>query len=340
MFLQVNDLRVEFSTEDGVLTAVDGLSFSLERGRTLAIVGESGSGKTATILAIMGLHDANTRISGGIHLDGQQIIGAHASTLRHLRGERMAMIFQDPLTAMHPYHRIGAQITEAYRTHHKSSSAQATNRALELLDRVGLADPRRCFNSYPHELSGGMRQRAMIAMALVCSPDLLIADEPTTALDVTIQAQILELLGDLQKEFNSATILVTHDLGVVADLADDVVVLYGGKAAETGTVRDIFYRTGHPYTHGLLASIPRLDKSRHRLDAIPGTPPSLSDMPTGCRFNPRCLFASAVPDDLCNSKEPPLKTIAPGHFASCHLDSERQKIADRLAAQTECGEHP
>ncbi|MEQ9247388.1 MAG: ABC transporter ATP-binding protein, partial [Nitratireductor sp.] len=220
-----------------------------------------------------------------------------------------------------------------------SSAGQAANRALELLDRVGLADPRRCFNSYPHELSGGMRQRAMIAMALVCSPDLLIADEPTTALDVTIQAQILELLGDLQKEFNSATILVTHDLGVVAELADDVVVLYGGKAAETGNVRDIFYRTGHPYTHGLLASIPRLDQPRYRLDAIPGSPPSLTDMPSGCRFNPRCLFASTVPDDLCNSKAPPLKAIAPGHFVSCHLDSERQKIADRLAAQPEHGEH-
>ncbi|EKF18578.1 ABC transporter ATP-binding protein [Nitratireductor pacificus] len=338
MFLQVNDLKVAFSTEDGVLNAVDGLSFSLERGRTLAIVGESGSGKTATILAIMGLHDGNTRVGGSILLDGEELVGASAGNLRRLRGERMAMIFQDPLTAMHPYHRIGAQITEAYRAHHKSGAAQARKRALELLDRVGLSDPARCFESYPHQLSGGMRQRAMIAMALVCSPDLLIADEPTTALDVTIQAQILELLGDLQKEFNSATILVTHDLGVVADLADDVVVLYGGKAAETGSVRDIFYRTGHPYTHGLLGSIPRIDQPRHRLDAIPGAPPSLSNMPTGCRFNPRCRFTAAVPDDRCLLSVPSLVSVEAGHFVSCHLGGDLQAAAARVSAQSAEGD--
>lgn len=319
MFLEVSGLKVQFSTEDGVMQAVTGLSFSVNRGETLAIVGESGSGKTATILAIMGLHGRSAKIDGDIRLEGKSLAGASDIEMRHLRGNRMAMIFQDPLTAMHPYHRVGDQIVEAYRAHRSVSLDKARKRALEMLDRVGMAEPKRCFGAYPHQLSGGMRQRAMIAMALVCDPALLIADEPTTALDVTIQAQILDLLSDIQKEFKSAIILITHDLGVVAELADDVVVMYGGRGVETGTVYDVFHRPQHPYTRGLLHSVPRLDLHRTRLNAIPGSPPLLSNMPKGCHFSPRCPHTGEVPGELCLQMVPALNETEVGHRVACHL---------------------
>lgn len=329
MFVSVRDLHVHFPAEEGLVRAINGLSFTVERGKTLAIVGESGSGKTATSLAMMGLHGSSARISGEIQIGDAEIVGADAATLRRLRGDRMAMIFQDPLTAMHPYHSVGDQIVEAFRAHRRASASAARNRALEMLDRVGIADPRRAYHSYPHQLSGGMRQRVMIAMALVCDPELLIADEPTTALDVTIQAQILALLKDLQAEFHSAIILITHDLGVVAEVADDVIVMYAGKAIESGSSRDIFYRSAHPYTWGLLGSMPRVDRNIDRLRTIPGSPPSLSDLPPGCPFAPRCAAALHLPEDLCHSTRPPAQTVADGHVVLCHIDcARRESIKD------------
>src|SRR5690242_8284815 len=263
--LEVRDLRVQFRTDDGLVKAVDGLSFDLERGRTLGIVGESGSGKSVTSLAIMGLHRASsgggsgTSITGEIRLDGEDLVGASAERVRQLRGSKMAMIFQDPLSALHPYYTVGAQITEAYRVHNKVSKAVARKRAIDLLGRVGIPQPSVRVDDYPHQFSGGMRQRAMIAMALCCDPELLIADEPTTALDVTVQAQILDLIVDLQKDFNSAVIIITHDLGVVAELADDILVMYAGRSVEYGNAHEIFTGPQHPYTWGLLGSMPRLD---------------------------------------------------------------------------------
>jgi peptide/nickel transport system ATP-binding protein len=328
MFVSVRDLKVHFPAEEGLVRAVDGLSFSIERGKTLAIVGESGSGKTAASLAMLGLHGKSARISGEITIGDAQIVGASEATLRRLRGNRMAMIFQDPLTAMHPYHKVGVQIVEAYRTHRSVSRSAARQRTLDMLARVGMADARRAFDSYPHQLSGGQRQRVMIAMALCCDPELLIADEPTTALDVTVQAQILDLLKDLQREFGSAIIMITHDLGVVAEVADEVVVMYAGRAVETGTVRDVFYRPSHPYTWGLLESIPRLDHQRDRLTAIPGSPPSLAVLAEGCAFRQRCGHASAVADGLCASQAPLPIEIAAGHAIRCHL-SEAGRAAAR-----------
>ncbi len=331
MFVSVRDLKVHFPAEEGLVRAVDGLSFSIERGKTLAIVGESGSGKTAASLAMLGLHGKSARISGEIAIGDAQIVGAPESALRRLRGNRMAMIFQDPLTAMHPYHKVGEQIVEAYRTHHGVSRSAARRRTLDMLARVGMADPQRAFDSYPHQLSGGQRQRVMIAMALCCDPELLIADEPTTALDVTVQAQILDLLKDLQREFGSAIIMITHDLGVVAEVADEVVVMYAGRAVETGTVRDVFYRPAHPYTWGLLESIPRLDHQRDRLTAIPGAPPSLAALAEGCAFRQRCRFAATVPDRLCSTHAPSPTIVAEGHAIRCHL-SQAEHAAARVGA--------
>ena len=275
-FLAVRDLRVHFNTDDGLVRAVDGLSFDLERGSTLGIVGESGSGKSVTSQAILGLHKGSrARLEGEVWLDGEELVSASEDHVRNLRGDKMAMIFQDPLSALHPFYSVGAQIIEAYRVHNRTGKAEAKKRAIEMLDRVGIPNASKRVDDYPHQFSGGMRQRAMIAMALVCNPALLIADEPTTALDVTVQAQILELIGDLQKEFNSAVIIITHDLGVVAEVADKVVVMYGGRAVETGSVSDVFYRADMPYTWGLLASVPRLDRDRQaRLAPIPGSPRS------------------------------------------------------------------
>jgi peptide/nickel transport system ATP-binding protein len=324
--LEVRDLRVQFRTDDGLVKAVDGLSFDVERGRTLGIVGESGSGKSVTSLAIMGLHRASsgggsgTSIAGEIRLDGEELVGASAERVRQLRGSKMAMIFQDPLSALHPYYTVGAQIIEAYRVHNKVSRGVARKRAIDLLGRVGIPQPSVRVDDYPHQFSGGMRQRAMIAMALSCDPGLLIADEPTTALDVTVQAQILDLISSLQDEFGSAVIIITHDLGVVAELSDDILVMYAGRVAEYGPAADIFARPGHPYTWGLLASMPRLDRDRTtRLIPIPGTPPSLIKVPPGCPFHPRCRYTDLT-EGRCPTEVPALRELAtPGHEAACHL---------------------
>ncbi len=267
-FLEVRDLKVHFPTDDGLVKSVDGLSFKLEKGKTLGIVGESGSGKSVTSLGIMGLHTAGqygkrkARISGEIWLNGTELLSADPDHVRKLRGRDMAMIFQDPLSALHPYYTIGQQIVEAYRIHHNVDKKTARKRAVEMLDRVGIPQPDKRVDNYPHEFSGGMRQRAMIAMSLVNNPELLIADEPTTALDVTVQAQILDLIRDLQKEFGSAVIIITHDLGVVAELADDILVMYGGRCVERGPADKVFYEPRHPYTWGLLGSMPRLDREQ------------------------------------------------------------------------------
>lgn len=258
-FLSVRDLKVHFSTEGGVVKAVDGLSFDLERGKTLGIVGESGSGKSVTNLAVLGLHDRRrTAIDGSITLDGQELTDASEKQLEKLRGKKMAMIFQDALTALSPYYTVGRQIAEPFMKHNGASKKDARVRAIDLLQKVGIPHPQKRVDDYPHQFSGGMRQRAMIAMALSCNPDLLIADEPTTALDVTVQAQILDLLKDLQQEFGSAIIMITHDLGVVGNMADDIMVMYAGRAVERGTVREVLKSPQHPYTWGLLSSMPNL----------------------------------------------------------------------------------
>jgi len=327
--LDVSDLRVRFTTDDGVVKAVDGVSFSLERGRTLGIVGESGSGKSVTSLAIMGLHRGkNVQITGEIRLDGEDLVTASPERVRQLRGSKMAMIFQDPLSSLHPYYTVGHQIMEAYRVHNKVTKAQARKRAIDLLGRVGIPSPASRVDAYPHQFSGGMRQRAMIAMALSCDPGLLIADEPTTALDVTVQAQILDLILDLQSEFNSAVILITHDLGVVAEISDQILVMYGGRPVETGPAAGIFGQPRHPYTWGLLGSMPRLDVGRaERLIPIPGAPPSLINVPAGCPFHPRCTFVATVGGHACEAQVPALEEIAYQHKAACHLTAEQKRVA-------------
>ena len=327
-FLELKDLQVHFPTDDGVVKAVNGLSFTLERGRTLGIVGESGSGKSVTSLAIMGLHKGSrAKVGGEIWLDGEELVSMSVDEIRRLRGNQVAMIFQDPLSAMHPFYRIGDQLTEAYLVHNDVAKSVARKRAIDLLDRVGIPSPDKRFEDYPHQFSGGMRQRAMIAMALMCDPKLLIADEPTTALDVTVQAQILDLMMDLQKEFNSAIIIITHDLGVVAQIAEDLVVMYGGRVVEAGAVRDIFYRPEMPYTWGLLGSIPRVDRGGdHRLRSIRGTPPSLINLPKGCPFQPRCDFQDHVEGHSCSAEVPELLRIgSDGHQVRCHIETERRK---------------
>jgi peptide/nickel transport system ATP-binding protein len=327
-FLQVRDLQVHFPTDDGVVKSVDGLSFSVERGKTLGIVGESGSGKSVTSMSVMGLHKAGVaRISGQILLDGQDLVTSSAEQVRQLRGKRMAMIFQDPLSAMHPYYTVGNQIVEAYRVHNDVSKKQARAHAIDMLDRVGIPEPSSRVDSYPHQYSGGMRQRAMIAMALSCDPDLLIADEPTTALDVTVQAQILDLIRDLQSEFNSAVIIITHDLGVVAELADDILVMYAGRGAEYGTAEQIFNDPEHPYTWGLLGSMPRMDRDRtERLMPIKGTPPSLINVPEGCAFRPRCAF-EANTGGRAQTERPDLLDAGGSHFVACHMSrTQRRQI--------------
>jgi peptide/nickel transport system ATP-binding protein len=326
-FLDVRDLRIHFKTDDGVVRAVDGLTFTVERDQTLGIVGESGSGKSVTSLGILGLHRrGSAQVSGEVWLDGEELVGADPERVRALRGNQMAMIFQDPLTAMHPYYTIGAQITEAYRVHHKVGKQEARKRAVDMLDRVGIPQPAKRVDDYPHQFSGGMRQRAMIAMALVNNPQLLIADEPTTALDVTVQAQILDLIRDLQAEYHSAVIIITHDLGVVAELADDILVMYGGKCVEYGTAQTIFRRPEHPYAWGLLSSVPRVDRDvRDRLLPIKGSPPSLINLPSGCSFHPRCPYVEyhGIP---CKTVEPDLSEGS-DHGVACHLPpAERQRL--------------
>ncbi|MEU8822585.1 ABC transporter ATP-binding protein [Streptomyces sp. NPDC048636] len=323
-FLSVRDLYVRFTTEDGVVKAVDGLSFDLERGRTLGIVGESGSGKSVTNLTVLGLHDPRTtEVRGEILLDGRELTGAPERTLETLRGNTMAMIFQDPLTALSPYYTVGRQIAEPFRKHTGASKREARSRAVEMLRKVGIPNPAQRVDDYPHQFSGGMRQRAMIAMSLVCNPDLLIADEPTTALDVTVQAQILDLLKDLQQEFGSAIILITHDLGVVANTADDLLVMYAGRAVERGTVREVLRAPRHPYTWGLLGSMPRLSSDVDEpLNPIPGTPPSLLAPPPGCPFHPRCAYTGEVDGARCRTERPALPERRGG---ACHLTDERKQ---------------
>ncbi|MEU9227066.1 ABC transporter ATP-binding protein [Streptomyces massasporeus] len=327
VFLSVRDLRIHFDTDDGLVRSVDGVSFDVRKGRTLGIVGESGSGKSVTSLGVMGLHrSARAKVSGEVWLDGQELIGADPDDVRRLRGRKMAMIFQDPLSAMHPYYSVGQQIVEAYRVHHDVSKKVARQRAIEMLDRVGIPEPAQRVDGYPHEFSGGMRQRAMIAMALVNNPELLIADEPTTALDVTVQAQILDLIHDLQKEFGSAVIMITHDLGVVAEMADDLLVMYGGRCVERGPAEDVFSEPRHPYTWGLLGSMPRMDREEtDRLIPIKGAPPSLINLPSGCAFNPRCPYADVPKDNVTRTVRPELTEVGGSHWAACHMTQEQRE---------------
>ncbi|MFJ5288385.1 ABC transporter ATP-binding protein [Streptomyces sp. NPDC088348] len=332
-FLSVRDLQVHFSTEDGTVKAVDGLSFDVEKGKTLGIVGESGSGKSVTNLTILGLHDRDrTEIHGEITLDGKELLGASERELERLRGNKMAMIFQDALASLSPFHTVGRQISETYRKHTGASKQEARKRAIEMLTRVGIPQPDLRVDDYPHQFSGGMRQRAMIAMALVCDPELLIADEPTTALDVTVQAQIMDLLKDLQQEFGTAIVFITHDLGVIADIADDVLVMYGGRCVERGTKRQVLRAPQHPYTWGLLGSMPSLKGPVDiPLMPIPGSPPSLLNPPTGCRFHPRCTFKDQVDGDSCSTQRPPLEIVT-GRGSACHLTPVQKKdiFADQI----------
>ena len=304
---------------------MDGVSFTLDRGRTLGIVGESGSGKSVTSMGILGLHQGTkAEITGEILLDGENLVAADPTRVRELRGDKMAMIFQDPLSSLHPYYKVGHQIVEAYRVHNDVSKQVARKHAIDLLGRVGIPQPSVRVDDYPHQFSGGMRQRAMIAMALSCDPELLIADEPTTALDVTVQAQILDLISDLQSEFGSAVIIITHDLGVVAELSDDILVMYAGRVAEYGSADDVFARPGHPYTWGLLASMPRIDRERTtRLVPIPGTPPSLIRVPSGCPFHPRCRYVPLT-GGRSETEVPPLREVTSGHLVACHLTAAQR----------------
>jgi peptide/nickel transport system ATP-binding protein len=327
--LEVNDLKTYFRTDDGIVKAVDGVSFEVEKGQTLGIVGESGSGKSVTCLTIMGLNaKRNTITSGSATFRGDDLLTMNSKRLRDIRGNDIAMIFQDPMTSLNPVHSIGKQLVEAILLHRDVTKSQARGRALELLKAVGIPRAERRIDDYPHQFSGGMRQRVMIAMALVNDPDLLIADEPTTALDVTTQAQILELMNRLQREFGSAIIVITHDLGVVAETADDVVVMYAARIAEQGPVDEIFKRPHHPYTWGLLGSLPRLDTDAERLVQIPGQPPSLLNPPRGCRFHPRCPYVM----NICKQEEPELKKVTGdhAHFQRCWLD---ETTKDREAAK-------
>jgi oligopeptide/dipeptide ABC transporter ATP-binding protein len=324
--LSAQDLRVGFATEDGILQAVDGVSFELSPGEVLAIVGESGSGKSVTAQTLIGLTRAkNAQIEGSVRLGGEELLSAGDAEMRRLRGERIGMVFQDPMTSFNPVYKLGSQIVEAIRAHRPDTSkGQGRARAVELFEAVGIPDAERRIDDYPHEFSGGMRQRAMIAMALALEPEVLIADEPTTALDVTIQAQILRLLEQLNRERNLATILITHDLGVVAEIADRVLVMYAGKVVEQGTLDEIFYDPQHPYTWGLMGSLTRIDRPRpRRLPQIAGQPPSLLDLPAGCPFRPRC------PHEFSKCPQyPPLEAKlpeSPGHCDRCWLSPEEKR---------------
>jgi oligopeptide/dipeptide ABC transporter ATP-binding protein len=322
--LEVEDLSVHFATEDGMVKAVDGVSFSLERGQVLGIVGESGSGKSVTAMTIMGLtRGINAKFGGSVRYQGTDLLSISDTEMQNYRGNEIGMIFQDPMTSLNPVYRVGEQITEAIQAHEKIDKRQARKRSVELLKQVGIPNPESRVDDFPHQFSGGMRQRAMIAMALSCNPAILIADEPTTALDVTIQAQIIELIGRLKNDFDSAVIMITHDLGVVADIADDILVMYAGRVVEAADTRDLFYDPQMPYTWGLLGSIPRLDRPRpDRLYSIKGAPPSVINAPAGCKFRPRCPHAF----EKC-VEEPRLeqRVEAPGHLDRCWLDVEYKR---------------
>jgi peptide/nickel transport system ATP-binding protein len=331
--LEVRDLKTHFKTDDGIVRAVDGISFTVDKGQTLGIVGESGSGKSVTCLTIMGLNNkARTISSGEAIFNGKNLLKMSNRELREVRGDDIAMIFQDPMTSLNPVKSIGHQLQEAVLLHRDVSKKQAKDRALELLNAVGIPKAERRIDDYPHQFSGGMRQRVMIAMALVNDPDLLIADEPTTALDVTTQAQILNLMMKLQDDFGSAIVLITHDLGVIAEVADDVVVMYAARVAEHAPVDNLFTRPHHPYTWGLLGSLPRLDTDVERLVQIQGSPPSLLNPPRGCRFHPRCPYVM----DICLQTEPELTPLSDdsSHLQRCHLD---EATKDREAAKLLAG---
>lgn len=318
--LDVQNLRVTFATHDGDVTAVNDLNFTLTPGETLGIVGESGSGKSQTAFALMGLLAKNGRITGSARFAGQEILNLPEARLNKLRAEQIAMIFQDPMTSLNPYMKVGEQLIEVLQLHKGLSRKEAYNRSLQMLDAVKMPEAAKRMGMYPHEFSGGMRQRVMIAMALLCRPKLLIADEPTTALDVTVQAQVMTLLNELKHEFNTAIIMITHDLGVVAGICDKVLVMYAGRTMEYGSARDIFYRPVHPYSQGLLDAVPRLDGDSHSLTTIAGNPPNLLHLPSGCPFQPRCTRATA----LC-STAPPLEAFAPGRLRACYHPLEVTK---------------
>ncbi|WP_066398417.1 ABC transporter ATP-binding protein [Cytobacillus eiseniae] len=321
--LEVKNIVTEFRTADGQLPAVRDVSFSLKKGETLCIVGESGCGKSITSLSVIGLLPSNGKItSGEILYEGAPIHNLPAEKMRQIRGNKISMIFQEPMTALNPVLTVGFQLREPLMLHHKLSKSEANKQGIELLKQVGIPYPEKRMNQYPHELSGGMRQRVMIAIALSCNPGLLIADEPTTALDVTIQAQILDLMNDLKSKFNMGVMMITHDMGVVAEVADRVMVMYAGKKVEEGNVNEIFDNPKHPYTKGLLNSVPNVDDPDFELEAIPGSLPSLHEQIDGCRFHARCKFAT----DICRSKEPPLSKISDTHHVSCWLEEEEGKL--------------
>jgi peptide/nickel transport system ATP-binding protein len=332
--LDVKDLSTSFRTEDGIVRAVQGVSFSVEKGQTLGIVGESGCGKSVTCLTIMGLNPKRNTISSGEALwKGDDLLTTKPSKLREIRGNEISMIFQDPMTSLNPVHTIGRQLVEAILLHRDVSKKMARARALELLKAVGIPRAEGRIDDYPHQFSGGMRQRVMIAMALINDPDLLIADEPTTALDVTTQAQILSLMKRLQEDFGSAIMIITHDLGVVAEVADDVLVMYAANVVEQAEVHNLFNQPQHPYTWGLMGSLPRLETDVERLTQIPGQPPSLLRPPSGCRFHPRCPYVMEV----CKTTVPELKPTQadPAHLEKCHLDQEtKDREAAKLLAAT------
>src|SRR6266516_4953878 len=331
--LEVKNLRVHFPTEDGIVKAVDGVSFAIQPGETLGVVGESGSGKSVSFLTVMGLINRKSAIvEGEVIFQGQDLLNVPKEELQAIRGNKIGMIFQDPMTSLHPFYKVGDQIAETILAHEDISKKEAGTRAVDMLKRVGIPRPDERARQYPHEFSGGMRQRAMIAMALSLNPDLLIADEPTTALDVTVQAQILELISRLKTEFDAAVVIITHDLGVVAEHCDDITVMYAGKVAEYGEASDIYYNSHHPYTWGLLQSITRIDQDKsERLRPIKGLPPSLIFVPPGCPFNPRCPYVM----DICKTEVPPLLPSDGHHASACHLTlAEKERIFREEVAVT------
>ncbi len=324
--LEVDDLKMYFHTQDGVVKAVDGVSYTLDRGETLGVVGESGSGKSVTSLTIMGLIEMPPgKIEGGdVRYRGKSLLQMSEAEMQHIRGNDIAMIFQDPMTSLNPVYTIGRQLGEGLRLHRGYSKEQALQRAVELLELVGIPNPEQRVKDYPHQFSGGMRQRVMIAMALACDPDILIADEPTTALDVTIQAQIIELMKEMQEKNGNAIIMITHDLGVVADVADKIMVMYAGSPVEMGTADEIFYEPHHPYTWGLMNSIPKAEGDEKKaLTPIKGNPPSLVNVPKGCSFSPRCPFAT----DKCRAEKPARVEVSQGHYARCHYAADEAFVA-------------
>ncbi|MCI0499730.1 MAG: ABC transporter ATP-binding protein [Planctomycetales bacterium] len=325
--LSIRHLTTHFHTEQGLVRAVQDVSFDIPRGKTLAVVGESGCGKSVTALSVMRLipWPPGKIVEGEIMFKGESLLKASESRMRQIRGNDIAMIFQEPMTSLNPVFTVGNQIVEAVKLHQKKSGSQAWDIAVDMMRKVGIADPDRRVHEYPHQMSGGMRQRVMIAMALCCSPSLLIADEPTTALDVTIQAQILELLRRMQEQSGMSIMLITHDLGVVAENADDIAVMYASWVAETASAKDLFDKPLHPYTHGLLRSLPRLGAKKHRLDVIGGTVPNPLHFPSGCKFHPRCPIGCK--DAHCRTAEPPLREVTPGHCVACwHAEGYREML--------------